>query len=51
MTQRLEKVTDTFANTIRYWMALGYSFLFMVALLALGIVVFNRVQRSFMDTV
>lgn len=32
-------------------MALGYSFLFMVALLALGIVVFNRVQRSFMDTV
>ena len=33
------------------WMALGYSLLFMVALLALGIVVFNRVQRSFMDTV
>lgn len=33
------------------WMALGYSFLFMVALLALGIVVFNRVQRGFMDTV
>ena len=33
------------------WMALGYSFLFMVALLALGIVVFNRVQRSFMDIV
>lgn len=33
------------------WMSLGYSFLFMVALLALGIVVFNRVQRSFMDTV
>lgn len=33
------------------WMALGYSFLFMVVLLALGIVVFNRVQRSFMDTV
>ncbi|MBP5137111.1 MAG: ABC transporter permease [Paludibacteraceae bacterium] len=33
------------------WMSLGYSFLFMIALLALGIVVFNRVQRSFMDTV
>ena len=33
------------------WMALGYSFLFMVALLALGIVVFNRVQRSFTDPV
>lgn len=33
------------------WLALGYSFLFMVILLLLGIVVFNKVQRSFMDTV
>ncbi len=33
------------------WMQLGYSFGFMVILLGLGIVVFNRVQRSFMDTV
>ncbi len=33
------------------WTMLGYSFAFMVALLALGIIVFNRVQRSFMDTV
>lgn len=33
------------------WMALGYSFAFMSILLLLGIVVFNRVQRSFMDTV
>lgn len=33
------------------WMALGYSFAFMTILLLLGIVVFNRVQRSFMDTV
>ncbi len=33
------------------WWSLGYSFGFMVMLLALGIVVFNRVQRSFMDTV
>ena len=31
--------------------ALGYSFGFMVVLLAVGIVVFNKVQRSFMDTV
>lgn len=30
---------------------LAYSFLFMVVLLGLGIVVFNKVQRSFMDTV
>ena len=33
------------------WIALGYSFLFMSVLLLLGVVVFNRVQRSFMDTV
>ena len=31
--------------------ALGYSFVFMCVLLVLGIVVFNKVQRSFMDTV
>lgn len=33
------------------WWHLGYSFLFMVVLLGLGVVVFNKVQRSFMDTV
>lgn len=33
------------------WLALGYSLLFMVVLLMLGIVIFNKVQRSFMDTV
>lgn len=33
------------------WWMLGYNFGFMVVLLALGIVVFNKVQRSFMDTV
>lgn len=33
------------------WSLLGYSTAFMVVLLALGIVVFNRVQRSFMDTI
>lgn len=33
------------------WWHLAYSFLFMVVLLGLGIVVFNKVQRSFMDTV
>ena len=31
--------------------ALGYSFAFMAVLLILGVVVFNKVQRSFMDTV
>ena len=33
------------------WWMLAYSFGFMVVLLALGIIVFNKVQRSFMDTV
>ncbi|MBN2766706.1 MAG: ABC transporter permease [Paludibacteraceae bacterium] len=33
------------------WGMLAYSFGFMVVLLAIGIVVFNKVQRSFMDTV
>ncbi len=33
------------------WMQLGYSFVFMCVVLAVGIVIFNKVQRSFMDTV
>ncbi len=33
------------------WGSLSYSFIFMIVLLAVGIVVFNKVQRSFMDTV
>jgi len=33
------------------WGWLAYSFGFMVVLLGLGIVVFNKVQKSFMDTV
>jgi len=33
------------------WGQLGYSFGFMIVLLTIGIVVFNKVQRSFMDTV
>lgn len=33
------------------WAMLAYSFVFMMILLAVGIVIFNRVQRTFMDTV
>ena len=33
------------------WWMLGYSLGFMVVLLAVGIIVFNKVQKSFMDTV
>ena len=33
------------------WGWLAYSFVFMLVVLALGILVFNKVQKSFMDTV
>ena len=33
------------------WGGLAYSFVFMLVLLAIGVVLFNRVQRTFMDTV
>ena len=33
------------------WRWLVYSFVFMIVLLSVGIVVFNKVQKSFMDTV
>ncbi|MCQ2120328.1 MAG: ABC transporter permease [Fibrobacter sp.] len=33
------------------WAALGYSAGFMAVILALGIIVFNRIQKTFMDTV
>jgi lipopolysaccharide transport system permease protein len=33
------------------WTQLSYSFAFMCVVLGIGIVVFNKVQRSFMDTV
>ncbi|HPG55834.1 MAG TPA: ABC transporter permease [Candidatus Enterocola sp.] len=33
------------------WTMLGYSFCFMLVVLAIGIILFNKVQRSFMDTV
>jgi lipopolysaccharide transport system permease protein len=33
------------------WAMLAYGFGFMVVLLTIGIVIFNRVQKTFMDTV
>jgi len=41
----------TLGQGVFSWAHLGYSFGFMCVVLAVGIVVFNRVQRSFMDTV
>jgi len=39
------------AGTFIGWGWLAYSFVFMVLLLMLGIVIFNKVQKNFMDTV
>lgn len=33
------------------WAALGYSFAFMLVLLLFSVVIFNKVQRTFMDTI
>ena len=33
------------------WFSLGYSFLFSIIVLFAGIVIFNRVERSFMDVI
>jgi len=33
------------------WLRLGYSFIFMIVVLVIGIVIFNRVERTFIDTV
>ncbi len=41
----------TLGKGVFSWAQLGYSFAFMCVVLGIGIVVFNKVQRSFMDTV
>ena len=33
------------------WLGLGYSFIFMVLVLFIGVVIFNRVEKTFIDTV
>jgi lipopolysaccharide transport system permease protein len=33
------------------WSWLAYSFAFMVVILVFGVLIFNKVQRNFMDTV
>ncbi len=34
-----------------HWHYLGYSFMFMIVVLSIGIMMFNKVEKSFMDTV
>lgn len=41
----------TLGQGVFSWLQLGYSFLIMCIVMGLGIVIFNKVQRSFMDTV
>jgi lipopolysaccharide transport system permease protein len=52
ITAIVETFRSIFLGTgIWSWGALGYSFSCMLALLLLGITVFNRVEKKFMDTV
>ena len=55
-----KEIKDTVVETFKFstlgagsfsWWSLGYSFTFMLLLLTIGIIIFNRIQRSFMDTV
>ena len=56
MLNPITSIMETFklgalgTGTFSWWM-LAYSFVFMIVLLGLGILIFNRVQQKFMDTV
>ncbi len=41
----------TLGSGVFSWLQLGYSFVFMCVTLLFGVVIFNKVQRSFMDTI
>jgi len=52
MTSIIETFRYSFLGTGTFsWMMLGYSFLFMLVVMFFGVIIFNRVERSFMDTV
>ena len=52
LTAILETFKYTFTGVGEFnWFYLGYSFLFTIIILMLGIVIFNRVQRNFMDVI
>ncbi|MBJ7879176.1 ABC transporter permease [Gelidibacter salicanalis] len=52
MTPLIETFRYAFTGSGTFsWLYLGYSFVFMVVLMLVGIVVFNKVERTFMDTV
>ncbi|MBI9061905.1 MAG: ABC transporter permease [Marinilabiliaceae bacterium] len=52
MTSIIETFRYSFTGAGSFnWMYLGYSFGFMVVLMIFGTIVFNRVEKTFMDTV
>lgn len=52
MTSIVETMKFAFLGEGEFsWYYLGYSFIFMVITLAIGTVVFNKVEQTFMDTV
>ncbi|WP_159022658.1 ABC transporter permease [Formosa sp. L2A11] len=52
MTPLIETLRYAFTGSGSFdWMYLGYSFSFMIIILTIGVIVFNRVEKTFMDTV
>ena len=52
LTAILETFKYAFTSVGEFnWFYLGYSFAFTILILMLGIIIFNRVQRNFMDVI
>ncbi|WP_053991026.1 ABC transporter permease [Mangrovimonas sp. TPBH4] len=52
MTAIIETFRHAFMGTgVINWLYLGYSFGFMLVVLSIGVIVFNKVEKTFMDTV
>ena len=52
MSSILEAMKYAFLGQGQFsWLHLAYSFIFMIILLAIGIITFNKVEQNFMDTV
>ena len=52
MTSIIEAMKYAFLGQGEFnWIYLSYSFVFMTILLSIGVVIFNKVEQTFMDTV
>ena len=52
MSSILESMKYAFLGQGQFsWFHLGYSFIFMLVLLSVGIITFNKVEQNFIDTV